>query len=131
METIANTEYQEVYRVTDGVLLVINKFKKMYPNEYIHVSHWGAERNGKRKHYNKNTKDLYVQQFDEVTWSGKEVPKNTILYYSEPVVASENKYDWTYQIKTSGDSFSGNANSIENMLSDILFAVRAGGVRRK
>ena len=26
MEVLANTEYQDVYRITDGVLLVVNKF---------------------------------------------------------------------------------------------------------
>lgn len=130
METIVNTEYQEVYRVTDGVLLVINKFTKMYPNEYIHSSHWGTEdRNGRRKTYHKNTKDLYIQQFEEVAWSGKIIPKDTILYYSEPVVATDNKHDWNYQIKTSGDSFSGCINEIDEMLSSILYTIRTGGTR--
>ena len=72
---------------------------------------------------------MYVQQFDEVSWSGKIIPNGTILYYSEPVVKSDNKYDWTYQIKTSSDSFSGDVNSIENMLSNILYVVRTGGTR--
>ena len=27
MEILANTEYQDVYRIKDGVLLIINKFK--------------------------------------------------------------------------------------------------------
>lgn len=130
MEVIAKTEYQEVYRVTDGVLLVINKFTKMYQNEYVHSCHCGTEKqNSRRKTYHKNTKDLYVQQYDEITWSGKEIPKDTILYYSEPVIASTNKYDWTYQIKTSGDSFSGDVNSVENMLSNILYVVRTGNSR--
>lgn len=27
MEILAETEYQDLYRITDGVLLVVNKFK--------------------------------------------------------------------------------------------------------
>lgn len=130
MKNVVNTEYQEVYRVTDGVLLVINKFTKMYPNEYVHSSRWGTkEKNSRRKTYHKDTKDLFIQQFDETTWGGKIIPKDTILYYSEPVVATDNKYDWNYQIKTSGDSFSGGVNEIDNMLSDILYTIRTGGTR--
>ena len=26
MEVLANTEYQDVYRIVDGVLLIVNKF---------------------------------------------------------------------------------------------------------
>lgn len=130
MEIIVKTEYQEVYRVTGGVLLVINKFVKMYPNEYVHSSNWGTEKkNGKRKTYNKNTKDLYIQQFNEISWSGKEIPKGTILYFSEPVIASDNKYDWNYKVKTSGDSFSGDIDLIEDLLSNILYVIRTGCVR--
>ena len=31
MQVLAKTEYQDLYRITDGVLLVVNKFK---PIEY-------------------------------------------------------------------------------------------------
>lgn len=130
MEVIANTEYQEVYRVTDGVLLVINKFTKMYPNEYVYSSYSGVKnKNGRRKTYGKNTKDLYIQQFDEVSWSGKEIPNGTVLYFSEPVIASNNKCDWNYQIKTSGDAFSGDKELIEKLLNDILHVIRTENVR--
>ena len=30
MQVLARTEYQDVYRVTDGVLLIVNKFEYMF-----------------------------------------------------------------------------------------------------
>ena len=34
MKILAQTEYQDLYRISDGVLLVINKFIRIeYPNE--------------------------------------------------------------------------------------------------
>lgn len=32
MEVLTQTEYQDIYRITDGVLLVVNKFS--YNNKY-------------------------------------------------------------------------------------------------
>ena len=39
IEILAETDYQDLYRISDGVLLVINKFKRIeYPSEpYFHV----------------------------------------------------------------------------------------------
>lgn len=33
MEVLANTEYQDVYRIVDGVLLIVNKFKRIIYDE--------------------------------------------------------------------------------------------------
>lgn len=51
MEVLANTEYQDVYRIVDGVLLIVNKFKRIIYDEdkYFGVSLDEA----KLKSYNK------------------------------------------------------------------------------
>lgn len=51
IEILAETDYQDLYRISDGVLLVINKFKRIeYPSEpYFHVYTTDA----KYKSYNK------------------------------------------------------------------------------
>lgn len=51
MEVLANTEYQDVYRIVDGVLLIVNKFKRIIYDEdkYFRVSFSKA----KLKSYNK------------------------------------------------------------------------------
>ena len=53
MKTLAQTKYQDIYRVTDGVLLVVNKFEPLYIEgvEYPRVS--PVNRAGMRS-YNKN-----------------------------------------------------------------------------
>lgn len=51
MEVLANTEYQDVYRIVDGMLLIVNKFKRIIYDEdkYFRVSFSKA----KLKSYNK------------------------------------------------------------------------------
>ena len=51
MEVLAQTEYQDLYRVTDGVLLVVNKFVTI---EYENEKHFTVSRSkAKQGKYNK------------------------------------------------------------------------------
>ena len=55
MEVLAKTEYQDLYRVTDGVLLVVNKF---VPIEYENEKYFTVHRRGvKQGKYNKGCQD--------------------------------------------------------------------------
>ena len=48
MEVLAKTEYQDLYRVTDGVLLVVNKFVPIeYENEKYFTVYRGKVKQGK------------------------------------------------------------------------------------
>ena len=49
MQALAETEYQDLYRITDGVLLVVNKFKPIDYGEDKYVSLYDP----KVKSYNK------------------------------------------------------------------------------
>ena len=54
MEIVAQTDYQDIYRITDGVLFIVNKFISIdYSNlidERIHI----YRKEAKYKSYNKN-----------------------------------------------------------------------------
>lgn len=120
IEILAETDYQDLYRITDGVLLVINKFKRIeYPSEpYFHV--YTSE--AKYKTYNKGCqkwlkvlKEDYTSKYHDIV-----VPKGTVLYIDYPVESTSNKADWTYEIKTTASCLGGDFVTTENMLNTIL-----------
>lgn len=120
IEILAETDYQDLYRISDGVLLVINKFKRIkYPSEpYFHVYTSDA----KYKSYNKGCqkwlkvlKEDYKNKYNDIV-----VPKGTILYMGYPVESTSKKADWTYEIKTTASCLGGDFTTTENMLNTIL-----------
>ena len=130
MEVLAKTEYQDLYRVTDGVLLVVNKFVpiKFKNGEYLTVD----RRKTKHGKYKKGCQDFlrvlkedYYDEYLEIT-----VPKGTVTYKNRPVIATDNQPDWTYEVKTTSCALSGDFDVIEILLSSILYTIRTGEVRR-
>lgn len=122
MEIVAQTNYQDVYRITDGVLLIVNKF---IPIDYSdktseYVSVFTSE--AKVKSYNKNCQSwLKVLKEDyDYKYCPIVIPKGTVLYMSTPVICTENKHRWRYELKTTGTSFSGNHDDFSDMLGDII-----------
>ena len=120
IEILAETDYQDLYRISDGVLLVINKFKRIeYPSEpYFHVYTSDA----KYKSYNKGCKkwlkvlkEDYKDKYHNII-----VSKGTVLYMDYPVESTSNKADWTYEIKTTASCLGGDFATTENMLNTIL-----------
>lgn len=116
MEVLANSEYQDVYRIVDGVLLIVNKFKRIIYDEdkYFSVSFSKA----KLKSYNKGCqrwlkvlKEDYCDAYSNIT-----VPKGTVLYQDYPIELS-NVYK--YEVKTTGTSFSGNYSTVKSIINDI------------
>lgn len=117
VQVLAETEYQDLYRITDGVLLVVNKFKPIDYGEDKYVSRYDP----KVKSYNKGCqkrlkilKEDYYKQYDDIT-----VPKGTVLYYERPVELAR-KDEWNYQIKTTGESLSGHFDEVTELLNEIL-----------
>lgn len=119
-----------MYRVTDGVLLVVNKFKRI---DYSKVTDKpvGSLYRAKTGKYNKGCQDcLKVLKSDyHDTYANVTVPKGTVLYHSTPIEVTDDESEYQYQIKTTGDLFSGDADEMENMLSDILYRIRQGKCR--
>lgn len=120
MEILVKSEYQDMYRVKDGVLLVINKFKPIKSVGSI------CDINGKNSTTYKNgcqsqLKRLTKQYVLKETSYRPEIilPKDTVLYSSTPVVLVP-KNEWEYQVKTTGNLFKGNKETFENLLESIL-----------
>ena len=117
VEILAETEYQDLYRITDGVLLVVNKFKPIDYGEDKYVSLYDP----KVKSYNKGCqkqlkilKEDYYSRYEDVT-----VSQGTVLYYGRPVELAR-KDEWNYQIKTTGESLSGSLDEVTELLTSII-----------
>lgn len=122
METIVQTEYQDVYRLREGVLLKVNKFKyidyrdKNSHKEFVNVDFSKA----KYRLYDKNCKNLRVLKEDYYNpWYGVTVPKGTVIE-NLPVELCQNKSEWTYEVKTTGSEFSGTYLDIINMINELM-----------
>ena len=119
MEVVCKSDYQDIYRVSSGVLLVVNKFKYdnriranlKYSKRYAN----GCEEQLRSMIY--GTYDFYY---------GKKWEAGQVFYYGSPVELVEKK-DWQYQIKTSGTSFSGNSNEMLSMIDDIKKTIEESG----
>ena len=115
MQTLCKSDYQDVYRVKDGVILIVNKF------DYV------VDKDGYRRRFNVSGKNSIsyangCRDLKKVTSRIEGYSRNAeigdILYHGYPVKLIPKK-DWDYQIKTTGDMFSGNKNDITKFLEDI------------
>ncbi|MBR5604231.1 MAG: hypothetical protein IKW51_08480 [Bacteroidales bacterium] len=117
MELVCQTEYQDVYRVKNGVLLVINKFKDI------------VDKNGRRdfissysknRPYHKHSKDLRVLTADYYySPTHKTYKAGQVIYCGCHVELIDNKEEWVFQIKTTGDALSGTFNEIASLIMNI------------
>lgn len=127
MEVLAKTEYQDLYRVTDGVLLVVNKFVPIeYENEkccFVYNDTKQRKYNKECQHWLRVLKEDYYDEYSDII-----VPKGTVTYMCSPVINTDNQADWTYEVKTTGKSLSGNSEIIEKLLSSILYTIRTNDV---
>lgn len=122
MEVLANTEYQDVYRIVDGVLLIVNKFLyKDYSkktNRIVEVNNTGRD-NCKTYHKGcqpclKELKKDYLDTYATVT-----IPKGTVLYNGYPVELTTKPENYIYEIKTTSDAFSGDYSEVMDMIKSI------------
>ena len=134
IEVLAKTEYQDMYRVTDGVLLVVNKFIpiKIEGVEYPRVCR--SDRSNS-KTYNKGCqkelKMLTKEYKREKSWYEPEwsIPKGTVVYNNIPVISTVNQQDWKYEVKTTSNALSGDFDEIQSLLSNIIYTIRTGDTR--
>lgn len=119
MEVVCKSDYQDIYRITGGVLLVVNKWEgKLINGEYVNV----FPPRGKRiwKKYAEGCQDLlrvltkdYVDKWDKFS-----LPKGTVLYNDRPIQIADRK-NWHFQIKTSGECFGGISGVIIRYIDEI------------
>lgn len=127
MQVVCESDYQDIYRIKDGVLLVVNKFKLIdYSDKtdrcvYIQSSSvkWGKY----KKECQDRLKILKKDYYDK--WSGVTVPKDTVLYYGAPVEIETDPSQYEYQIKTTGEMFSGNAKRMTSYIDDIIDVIKS------
>lgn len=119
MEVLANTEYQDVYRIVDGVLLIVNKFKRIIYDEdkYFRVSFSKSKLKSYNKGCQKWLKVLKEDYHDE--YSNISVPKGTVLYQDYPVELTIKPENYIYEIKTTGSAFGGDYNKVMDMIKNI------------
>lgn len=122
MEIVAQTDYQDIYRITDGVLLIVNKFIPIdysdKTKEYIHVYRDEAKDKSydkKCQNWLKVLKEDYAYEYCPVI-----IPKGTVTYMSIPVICTKDKDKWKYELKTTGTAFSGTYVEILKMLDDVV-----------
>lgn len=116
MEIICESDYQDIYRITDGVLLVVDKFKPMHIEGVKYPVVYWANRSNSRIYAKGCRKDLkklikeYKQESTKYTpeWT---LPIGTVVYNNIPVKLV-GKSEWDYQIKTTGEMLSGTAETI-------------------
>lgn len=122
MEVLANTEYQDVYRIVDGVLLIVNKFLyKDYSKKtsrVVKVNNAGRD-NCKTYHkgcqsYLKELKRDFLDTYATVT-----IPKGTVLYQYYPVEPTNKPENYIYEIKTTGNAFGGDYSEVMDMIKNI------------
>lgn len=117
MEILAKTEYQDVYRITDGVLLIVNKFlyTQTGAGYYPRIL---TNRYNSRK-YNKDCQDFLKVLTKECKDRDEILPVGTVLYKDCPVNTTNNKEAWDYEIKTTGSMFSGDYAEMIGLLDQI------------
>ena len=122
MEIVVQTDYQDIYRITDGVLFIVNKFIPIdysdQTKEYIRV--YGSK--AKYKSYNKNCQNWLkiLKENYEYKYCPVIIPKGTVLYMDIPVICTNDKDKWKYELKTTGTAFSGNYDKMLDMVTDVL-----------
>ena len=122
MKIVAQTDYQDIYRITDGVLFIVNKFIPVdysdQTKEYIHVYRIEA----KYKSYNRNCQNwLKVLKEDyEYKYCPIIIPKGTVTYMDIPVICTNDKDKWKYELKTTGTAFSGDYGTMLEMINNVI-----------
>ena len=122
MEVLANTEYQDVYRIVDGVLLIVNKFLyKDYSEKTEHIIKVNDTGRDNCKTYHKGCQSFLKELKKDYFYSYAEVtiPKGTVLYNGFPVELEKNPENYTYEIKTTGSAFGGDYNEVMDMIKNI------------
>lgn len=119
MITLCKSDYQDVYRVKNGVLLIVNKFEYMKNKDGYIGRVYVTNKNSVI--YTNGCKDLR-RATDRI---GDYVEIGQILYAGYPVKLTT-KDNWDYQIKTTGDMFSGNLEEMVNYINDIIKIIKRG-----
>ena len=132
MEIVAKTEYQDVYRISYGVLLIVNKFKliTLEDGSYPYVEWYNSISKSYGKERCQKELRVLIKKFvhERTPYSdiSYEFPAGTVLYNSNPVESTTDKHEWKYEIKTTGSCFGGNKAEVLNMIQEITKLIEEG-----
>jgi hypothetical protein len=110
MEQIQNHEIKDIWRIRDGLLVEVFKYKSIGHHSY-------TKKQEKRVMGCKGLTVLTSSYTD--SYSKKTYSKGTLLYNSCPVEPLDDKSQFKFEIKSSGGSIFGSVNEIEKVLKDI------------
>lgn len=126
MEIVCQTEYQDIYRIKSSVLLVVNKFKYVTNSKGLKCYLCSLNRFNSRLYADKCQKYLKIltkpYPFISTSTEREFVPTGTVVYGGFLVEKAEQK-DWCYQLKTSGEAFSGNYDEFTALINMIFTGV--------
>lgn len=120
MEQITQNDLLEEYRVKYGIILKVNKYKKLHGEEY--VSSELKSRNAKKKV--KGLYQIYQLKKDITFDNGKTLKEGQYVYnmWSDTCTLVEvvtDPKDYHYEVKCSGGTIEGNLESVSNVLNSI------------
>lgn len=116
METLCKSDYQDLYRVMDGVLLVVNKFRYILENEKYRVNTY--QRPYDSTPYVKGCQEQLRILKKERHSLNNTYPKGTIVYHGY-VVEKCPVDEYEFQIKTTSNLFSGDLTQLTEVLEEI------------
>lgn len=119
LKLIYTNDYQDVYRIKDGVFLSVNKFTYTISNN---VNRWFTSINSKvyKNHIFYRLCEL-TKEYKYVNSLGEEVicPVGTVLYDDYPVKKIDSKEEWNYEIEVTREhAFSGDARTMNDILME-------------
>ncbi|MCP1185017.1 hypothetical protein [Paenibacillus sp. 1781tsa1] len=118
MEKIQSHAIKDIWRVREGLLLEVHKFKTL-GHCWIR-----SKKSVKQIRGCKGLTELKEDYCDSYT--KKTYPKGTLIYNTVPVEPEMNKNNFKFEIKSSGGSIFGkNSEEIKEILDDIEKAINA------
>lgn len=116
MEVVCKSDYQDIYRIKDGVLLIINKFRFVTENGMQNYIGYSSVKN---KRYVKGCQSSLCVLMEDYNYRGYKYNAGQVIYDGYPVELTD-KSEWDFQIKTTGTALSGNIGDITMLLNTII-----------
>lgn len=128
MEEIIKSEYEDVYRVTDGVTLHVKKYRRKTNTDgrYIYIVYDDAPKlknyikgsNYRHCRLKKASEDVRIREGFGGASDYVEALAGAV-FESDVLVEIVPPNNYKYEIKTSGDAFSGSALGMMELVEDI------------
>lgn len=117
-EIVQKHEYQDIYRLTYGVLVIVNKFKHQSQRNW----YWNHTKDNKKKLKKitglKNcfmtNEDIEIRSY--ITNGNEVVPIGSIIFEDAIILPTTIKEDYYFELKTTGSCFSGLGKEFNKLL---------------